>query len=764
MCQLAGALLFLAAVPSAHAAAIPNYPTFADMGGKPYSVTYDKRSLKIAGEPALFVSGAIHPPRGTPAMWEGWFEKAKQNNLNMIQVYIFWNYHEPVEGEYDWSGRGNLTKFMSMAGDAGIFVNLRIGPYVCAEWTYGGLPAWLGQKPGVAFRQTNAIWQPAMEKWFKVVIDQMAAGKFFATQGGPIVLVQVENELPKTDMRYVAWCGSMAQSALDSAGVKVPITMCNGETANNTINTCNGNDCSGYLEQHGQNGRILIDQPGMWTENEGGFQTWGGAPPPGKEPYFWGRAIADQAMSVMKWFARGGSHMNYYMWTGGNNYGRWTGDAITHMYAVDAIVCPDGHPHEPKFSHSAAMHAALASVASEVAMAPAQLDKGVPVGDKEGPQVVAYEYGSVSFLENDGHVPATVSYKGASFKLPAGSSSLVKAGKELFNSATVATPSKTHRALKPIPLTGRWGQWAEPVLSSDVKPGDYPAASLFDSPSPMEMTNLTHALTTFAFYEAALPADEVAAVVHIKSFEAMGLVAFIDGKELGATHEITHGNGASKTLTIDGEGATDAGQRAGKVLTILSEELGYANYGFTHQILKGIAPGAGSVHVNLKAVAGPWKMRGGLAGEHLKLMDPAASAAAAKWSNVSAGGHGSAATWYKTEFATPAGVSDAPGGSQLLLDAKGLGRGRAWLNGYEIGRYWTLERNDGSACPFGKESCPTQQYYHLPAAWLSSGKPNVLVIFETLGAPSITSVGLATSSMEDGAAVADPTKVVSCEF
>ena len=77
------------------------------------------------------------------------------------------------------------------------------------------------------------------------------------------MLVQVENELPKTDMRYVAWCGSMAQSALDSAGVKVPITMCNGETANNTINTCNGNDCSGYLEQHGQNGRILIDQPGM---------------------------------------------------------------------------------------------------------------------------------------------------------------------------------------------------------------------------------------------------------------------------------------------------------------------------------------------------------------------------------------------------------------------------------------------------------------------------------------------------------------------
>ena len=79
----------------------------------------------------------------------------------MVQVYIFWNYHEPEEGVMDW-GRvqpsANLTLFMQEAAAAGLFVNLRIGPYVCAEWTYGGIPAWLGQKPGVAFRQTNAVY------------------------------------------------------------------------------------------------------------------------------------------------------------------------------------------------------------------------------------------------------------------------------------------------------------------------------------------------------------------------------------------------------------------------------------------------------------------------------------------------------------------------------------------------------------------------------------------------------------------------------
>lgn len=108
-----------------------------------------------------------------------------------LQVYIFWNFHEEVEGQFNFAGRGNLTLFMQKAAKAGLFVNLRIGPYVCAEWTYGGLPAWLGLKDGVAFRQTNAVWQPAMQKWFELIVDRMAAGKFFASQGGPIVLVQV---------------------------------------------------------------------------------------------------------------------------------------------------------------------------------------------------------------------------------------------------------------------------------------------------------------------------------------------------------------------------------------------------------------------------------------------------------------------------------------------------------------------------------------------------------------------------------------------
>ena len=127
------------------ATASPSYPSYADFGGQAYNVSYDKRALTLNGEGALFLSGAVHPPRGTPDDWQGWFASAKANGLNMLQVYVFWNVHEPTydfsgNHVYDYSGRANLTLFLQTAMEVGIFVNLRIGPYVCAEWSFGGLP------------------------------------------------------------------------------------------------------------------------------------------------------------------------------------------------------------------------------------------------------------------------------------------------------------------------------------------------------------------------------------------------------------------------------------------------------------------------------------------------------------------------------------------------------------------------------------------------------------------------------------------------
>ncbi|CAF1541268.1 unnamed protein product [Adineta steineri] len=75
-----------------------------------------------------------------PGMWPYIMSMAKQNGLNTVQTYVFWNIHEQKRGTYDFSGRANLSQFLQDAANAGLFVNLRIGPYVCAEWDYGGFP------------------------------------------------------------------------------------------------------------------------------------------------------------------------------------------------------------------------------------------------------------------------------------------------------------------------------------------------------------------------------------------------------------------------------------------------------------------------------------------------------------------------------------------------------------------------------------------------------------------------------------------------
>jgi hypothetical protein len=226
----------------------------------------------------------------------------------------------------------------------------------------------------------------------------------------------------------------------------------------------------------------------------------------------------------------------------------------------------------------------------------------------------------------------------------------------------------------------------------------YPAGSLFTSSMPMEMTNITKALTTFAFYEIALPSslDNTAyQQLTVGTTQANGMTAYIDGAPMGIADEHSHGNGRAVTLKISLSGTRGAIEgddthntsildpttatkaEAGHTLTILSEELGYANYGFLHQLVKGIT---GDVALDGTKLIGTWKMRGGLAGEHLKLPNPSTSATAVPWTTASTGA-GKPSTWYKTSFGTPAGVSDAKGGKQLLLHASGLGRGRFWVNG-----------------------------------------------------------------------------------
>ena len=235
----------------------------------------------LNGERTLFLSGAVHYPRVTPAMWPALASASKKLGVNMVELYAFWSVHEPVAGELLWEGNANVSAFIQVFADAGLFVTLRIGPYVCAETDNGGLPPWLGFVPGLRYRECNQPWLDASRYWFRTVVSQLRP--HFAANGGPVVLVQVENELDGASDAYVEWCSAMAheelERALSPAGIPVVIMSTPsdfGQAAYDTISTCNAADCVAgrFLETHGRNGRVGVDQPLLITELEGGFQVW----------------------------------------------------------------------------------------------------------------------------------------------------------------------------------------------------------------------------------------------------------------------------------------------------------------------------------------------------------------------------------------------------------------------------------------------------------------------------------------------------------
>merc|ERR1712232_566416 len=117
-------------------------------------------------------------------------------------------------------------------------------------------------------------------------------------------------------------------------GVDIAWGMCNGNSANNTINTCNGGDCASFLENNGQNGRVLIDQPALWTENwMGWFDSWGGKTPAGQWPTFDStQQSSSKSFGILRWTARGGSHVNFYNWAGGNHFARNAGSSMVNAY------------------------------------------------------------------------------------------------------------------------------------------------------------------------------------------------------------------------------------------------------------------------------------------------------------------------------------------------------------------------------------------------------------------------------------------------
>ena len=146
----------------------------------------------LDGKPFQVISGEMHYQRIPREYWRERFRMAKAMGLNTVTTYVFWNVHEPRPGAYDFSGNNDVAEFVREAQQEGLWVILRPGPYACAEWEFGGYPAWLLKDHSIVLRSRDPKFLEPARRWMQRLGQEVASLQ--VGNGGPIVLVQVENE------------------------------------------------------------------------------------------------------------------------------------------------------------------------------------------------------------------------------------------------------------------------------------------------------------------------------------------------------------------------------------------------------------------------------------------------------------------------------------------------------------------------------------------------------------------------------------------
>ncbi|MEV6229599.1 beta-galactosidase family protein [Saccharopolyspora shandongensis] len=146
----------------------------------------------LDGEPFQIIAGEMHYFRTHPDHWRDRLARMRALGLNTVDTYVAWNFHEPRRGAVDFTGWRDLVRFVETAAEVGLKVAIRPGPYICAEWDFGGLPAWLLADPDLPLRCDEPAYRDLVDEWFGELLPRLAPLQ--ATRGGPVIAFQVENE------------------------------------------------------------------------------------------------------------------------------------------------------------------------------------------------------------------------------------------------------------------------------------------------------------------------------------------------------------------------------------------------------------------------------------------------------------------------------------------------------------------------------------------------------------------------------------------
>ena len=269
----------------------------------------------LDGRPFQIRAGELHPARIPAEYWRHRIRMAKAMGLNTIALYVFWNYQETAEGHFDFrTGNRDIARFVRLAQDEGMWVLLRPGPYVCAEWDFGGLPSYLLRDPELRIRGLYPPYMAAAERYIRALAREVRP--LMVGNGGPILMVQIENEYGSfgNDRAYL----EQLRRTWQQAGIAGPFYTADGPTpymleAGSLPGAAVGLD-SGTDEKHWDLARSM--RPGVpifSSETYPGWLThWGEK---------WAKPSTPDLLNEVGFLLSHGKSFNFYVVHGGTNFG-----------------------------------------------------------------------------------------------------------------------------------------------------------------------------------------------------------------------------------------------------------------------------------------------------------------------------------------------------------------------------------------------------------------------------------------------------------
>jgi len=298
------------------------------LAGQQRDFRLGEKDFLLNGKPFRIMAGEIHYQRIPREYWADRLTKLKAAGLNTVGTYVFWNALEPEPGQWDFTGDNDLAAFVRTAQRIGLWVIIRPGPYACAEWDFGGLPAWLLRTPDIKVRCSDPRYLAACESYILKLGDVLR--DLQVRRGGPVLLVQVENEYGSygNDRDYL-----LALKAFwEKAGIETPLYTADGATpymleAGSLPGAAIGLDPGTNEKEFAEAARLERGVPVFCSELYPGWLThWGED---------WARVKTEEVLPDLRWLLDNGKSFSLYMFHGGTNFGFTAGANFSDKYQPD---------------------------------------------------------------------------------------------------------------------------------------------------------------------------------------------------------------------------------------------------------------------------------------------------------------------------------------------------------------------------------------------------------------------------------------------